>query len=379
MREHPIPQDITGYRFHIIGSMTLKQFAEIALGVVVAVVFYSTNLPAIIKWPLIGVSIGLGAAAAFLPIQERPLDHWIITFWKVLYKPTLFYWKRTPAIPSAFSFVANATTVAVEPEFDLSPIRRQRIKEYIGSVTHSHAEPYDLSNDEQSRVASIMASFTTQPVLAAPTTAVTTTEVEKPDLEVRVRKLRPQQSVETEVYISTPATPAILIQDSTPETIESVSTAVATPISPIVHVESINTTQTIFSTQEVVTTKDQSFDNDVSQISPTQASESINPNQAVAYNTDLPFPSTPTETNKVVGMVLTTENDLISDAIVEIKTNDGVVARAVKSNALGQFFITTPLADGEYTIVVEKDGFVFSPLQLVLSNQIVQPIEIRNT
>ena len=35
MREHPIPQDITGYKFHIIGSMTLKQFLEIAIGVIV--------------------------------------------------------------------------------------------------------------------------------------------------------------------------------------------------------------------------------------------------------------------------------------------------------------------------------------------------------
>ena len=85
MQEHPIPQDITGYKFHIIGSMTLKQFGEVFLGVIIAGILFKTNLIAVIKWPLIMMSVGLGAAAAFLPIEERPLDHWIITFFRVLY------------------------------------------------------------------------------------------------------------------------------------------------------------------------------------------------------------------------------------------------------------------------------------------------------
>ena len=45
MREHQVPQDITGYNFHIIGEMTIKQFAEVAVGVVIAVIIYTTNLP----------------------------------------------------------------------------------------------------------------------------------------------------------------------------------------------------------------------------------------------------------------------------------------------------------------------------------------------
>ena len=53
MKQHPIPQDITNYRFHLIGSMTLKQFAEVAAAVIVSLIVYATNLPGIIKWPLI--------------------------------------------------------------------------------------------------------------------------------------------------------------------------------------------------------------------------------------------------------------------------------------------------------------------------------------
>ena len=36
MKQHPIPQDITGYKFHLIGAMTLKQFAEVAVGAIIA-------------------------------------------------------------------------------------------------------------------------------------------------------------------------------------------------------------------------------------------------------------------------------------------------------------------------------------------------------
>jgi len=77
MKEHPIPQDITSYRFHIVGSMTLKQFGEVAGGVVIAFILYNTGIIGIVKWPLI-VLFGLGgAAAAFIPLGERPLSHWI--------------------------------------------------------------------------------------------------------------------------------------------------------------------------------------------------------------------------------------------------------------------------------------------------------------
>src|SRR5262245_9272112 len=104
MREHPIPQDVVGYRFHIIGNMTIKQFAEIGAGCILAFIIYSTNLFAFLKWPLIGISIGVGALAAFVPFEERPLDHWLMTFFRVMYRPTLFYWRREPQIPEPFLY-----------------------------------------------------------------------------------------------------------------------------------------------------------------------------------------------------------------------------------------------------------------------------------
>ena len=102
MREHPIPQDITNYRFHIVGSMTLKQFGELALGCIIGFAIYSTNLVAFVKFPLIFIFVALGVIAAFVPIAERPLDHWIITFFRGLYSPTLYFWRREESPPDVF-------------------------------------------------------------------------------------------------------------------------------------------------------------------------------------------------------------------------------------------------------------------------------------
>src|SRR5258708_6741719 len=94
MEQHPVPQNISSYQFHLVGDMTLKQFLELAGGVVVGIIIYATGLPAIIKWPLILFSAGLGAALAFVPLEERPLEKWIFAFIRSVYSPTLFHWEK---------------------------------------------------------------------------------------------------------------------------------------------------------------------------------------------------------------------------------------------------------------------------------------------
>ena len=78
-------------------------------------------------------------------------------------------------------------------------------------------------------------------------------------------------------------------------------------------------------------------------------------------------------------MVLTQDNGLVPGAIVEIQTQEGQIVRAVKTNSLGQFFITTPLENGLYNVVVEKPGMSFVAQQLTLSGELVSPLEIHST
>jgi hypothetical protein len=76
-------------------------------------------------------------------------------------------------------------------------------------------------------------------------------------------------------------------------------------------------------------------------------------------------------------MVFDQTGNLADNAIVEITDLEGMPARAVRTNKIGQFFISTPLKDGEYYVKVEKEGILFPTQKLTLNNTILEPLEIR--
>jgi hypothetical protein len=94
MQQHPVPQPITSYEFRLVGDMTLKQFAKLAIGAILALIVYGINPPALLKWPLILLLGGTGGVAAFFPFEGRPLDVWVMAFFKRIYSPTQYIWKQ---------------------------------------------------------------------------------------------------------------------------------------------------------------------------------------------------------------------------------------------------------------------------------------------
>ena len=399
MKEHPIPQDITNYRFHIVGSMTLKQFLEIGAGVVFAAILFKTGLPAFIKWPAMVFSAILGATAAFLPIEERPLDHWITTYLRVLYKPTQFFWKREPKIPALFAFVPNMSGQNSETEIDLTPIKRERIKEYMASLHQPGGQTSQYDSVQQDRVNAIIASFSQiEPTHIPVVKAVT----EKPELQPRIRVLRQPEKQLTEhqsdstheviVPILHPyqqQTTKPTIQDSLPEIV--VSDSVATQLKPDQVAQSIRINDAPLiqfaeeKEEEVVKkhTPIKQLSNDqlqqMLQPTPHTTNDVVTAGGSATFNSNLPFPNVPSEPNKLVGMGLTQNGELIPGAVVEVHNSRGSIERAVKSNALGQFFITTPLSVGEYVIKVEAESFNFPTVGLVVNNTLLQPLELRAT
>ncbi len=192
MKQHPIPQDITNYKFHLIGNMTLKQFAEVAVGVVLAFLVYKTNLIDIVKWPLIFLCAGLGAAVAFLPIEERPLDHWIKTFFKNIYKPTKFFWKKTNKVADFFNYQISSTQDDFfAPDVNFAPARQQRVFEYLKSMPENEeVDDFDLA--ENQKINNILNEFNEVHVNPSEVDIEVKTQ-EKPNLKTRVRKLKAPQ------------------------------------------------------------------------------------------------------------------------------------------------------------------------------------------
>ncbi len=426
MREHAIPQDVTGYRFHIVGNMTLQQFTEVAVGVVIAVVIYKTNLIPIVKWPLILLSGGMGVAIAFVPIEERPLGHWFSTFFNILYRPTQFFWRKQVKIPEPFLYKLETGNILTPEDVDLSPARRERIQEYFTSVHQTQLiDPWEQEQHKRSQ--SILSEFGS--ITVGSISAIQS--IQKPNLQVRVRELhevittttatlQPEDIVPTQLSAESTSTLEVASQEQeVTSEVEIVTTTDFTDRSPVTPPPQMAKTivsnpadvanQIKIPVLEETSTKSErvaeepektpaieappatddsqqnipqpqlvsSSDQTVFMVNDSATStDFIQPTIATTHSDQLPFPSKPTVPNKVVGMVFTPAGKILSNAIVEIKNTKGEVARAVKTNPLGQFFITTPLDNGEYVLTTDKEGYVFQDQQLILAGNIIDPIQI---
>lgn len=149
--EHAVPQNVTSFQFRLVGDMTLKQFGYLAAGMIIAYIAFIAILPSspVIGIPIIGLSSLLGAAFAFFPIADRPLDHWVIAFFKAIYSPTKAYWKsqttpgrnfdpQDPAFRNRLglyiSSLGVSTPATPPPPLEYKPNQLTRIKPEVSSA-----------------------------------------------------------------------------------------------------------------------------------------------------------------------------------------------------------------------------------------------------
>lgn len=94
MDQHPIPRQITTFEFKLIGFMTLKQFLYLVIFCPIGYIA-ATVIPIPFVNILVGVLIGgIGAAFAFLPIMDRPLDIWLKNMFKRMNSPTQYFFRK---------------------------------------------------------------------------------------------------------------------------------------------------------------------------------------------------------------------------------------------------------------------------------------------
>ncbi len=338
MQQHPIPQNVTQYQFRLVGDMTLKQFLELALGLLLAYLFFASNLIFIFKWPLIILSILFGAGLAFFPIEDRPLDQWIINFLKAIYAPTRFIWKKTNKIPRLFLFEAHPGEIT---NTITKTIKAPTLSKPITGLS-------DLSEEETNIVKSIDSLFNELPPTSPVSSVVSLQHDEIAKPTISIRKLKPQDSltrddlhvVPTTKLASAPAQPQVSQRSQTqPPTGGSI----------------------IFTAPTVA---------------PHRSASEGGPTTMSAPH-KITLPASPTKPNLITGVVVDSSDKLVENAIVQIIENGGIPARALKTNSLGQFYTSTPLSPGTYIIEVEKTGLAYPPKQLVINDTILSPIELR--
>lgn len=329
MEQHPIPQNVSSYQFKLVGDMTLKQFFELAGGVLVGLIFYSTPLPGIIKWPLIIIFVILGALMAFVPFEERPLEQWIIAFFQAIYSPTIFNWKKTTDTQGFFlkeSAVSNIPNAQNQNQ-------EAALKTYLENTKAAPGPLTKLDSAEEgflSRLAGIFAGI-------------------KNPISQNVNQTA------TPPPAPPPAPKKLEIPISTPVKITPTQTS---------HLVVEEKQQPVTQTTQVQTQR----------INPIIAGEEIVSTKEAIFSIEAAPPNPPTSPNVTVGQVVDEARRIIEGAIIEIRDEYGRPIRALRSNKLGHFMAVTPLDNGKYSIVSEKDGYQFMPVYFEAKGEIIPPI-----
>lgn len=94
MEPHPVPQNIIDVEFKLFGSFSLRQFGQILIGCMVAVIVYFIPIvPIIIKIPVIIIAVISGLLSAVIP----NFGTWMIGFAKALIVDPRYVWVKEPA------------------------------------------------------------------------------------------------------------------------------------------------------------------------------------------------------------------------------------------------------------------------------------------
>lgn len=450
MEQHAVPQDITGFKFKLVGDMTLKQFGELAGGALVAWLFFSTSWIIFIKLPLALFFGFLGVALAFFPIEERPLDVWIFNFFRAIYRPTYYIWKKNNAFQAVGATLPEATTFL---QNKMSPVPN------LASIPPSPAPevqlwPFAPNGDQgakpepQSEKKAVL-----PPVEKVEPTAVveplTTTEVAPLSIDqlsaMREQKLKelektiggpepigesgenmatpPAPTVQKEELPTTPVTSGLTIEDLVKKRAELTSTKEekeATQLSQsetqineligknkdyLIQIEEIKNKLATLSGPErldlekkleeimaakgqlgsqITTLRGQITQQRVGAISTASYSEGVEERKAnqAAKAVNRPIPVAPVLSltsmpNVINGLVTDQNNSPIDGAILIIKDKTGNSIRALKTNKVGQFMVSTPLENGTYYLELEKAGLSFDTWEVTLKGEILKPIEIK--
>ncbi len=344
MEAHPIPQNVTSFQFKLVGDMTLKQFTYLATGATIAYftfVLLAARFP-ILAWPIIFISSVTGASFAFLPIADRPLDHWMKAFLKAVYGPTKRVWTRDghiytdePLFKTRLSLFLSSQ-VGITPSQSLTPMitpsiqhlpPRQVIQPRLdqGQPKEGLPSPEELSD-------------TVKLAREAQNLQQKIIQTEKDLAQIKAASEAP--GAQTEVYTEQLNTLLNNLQRLIKETTD-VQTKMAQK-APLPHL-AMETPKI-----QVVTPP-------------------LRPKlQLILTN----FP------NVINGITFDLEGNYLPDVVVVVRDKAGLPVRALKTNKLGQFTGATPLPNGTYTVELEKDSFVFDMLKIELNGNILPAIDI---
>lgn len=435
MEQHPVPQNVTTFQFRLIGDMTIKQFGYLAGGIIVGYVCYKLPLPFFFTWPLAITSGLLGFGLAFVPVEERPMDIWIASFFRNTYSPTQWIWSH-----EAKSGSAGQKTVPHELPASVAqpaPTHNATLLEQLSTVFLSWLRPVVTTTQQDVKRVKLPTPFThpgSLPLPQTPSIAVATAPVAHaatpPHKSFGLfawitsffhNQPKPPPALSpgfsfADAFASQPHVPVvgsrpnpparepqkapeIPTQTTSPHPIVPVpnQTNVA-PKAPLVdghqHIASLQGQLTDMMRDRERLEKEliamrQKMDRQVtappSQPMRQATTVSVNHQAGPTVRVIAPgaavsagLPRLTTFPNVVTGIVKDQYGNLLAGMLITVRDHDDVPLRALKTNRLGQFAASTPLPNNTYIVEIEdpKGGFHFDKAQIQLTGGLIPPLEV---
>lgn len=321
--------------------MTLKQFFQVAGGAIVALIFYALPFPVYIKWPLIVLSAISGAAFAFLPIQDRPLEQWLLAFFRSIYSPTIFVWNAQASSFPYFKEENMGQPTAVPQLQDSGQVKQEEASpEFVKNLDEKETGKLEqIANMMDSKPVQVQEQVQEQmprgEMIGADTGDIT---------EVQSEKLKIQNEEK-------PKEELIIPQD-----------------------QRIGTEKKGFEVPQEVQIQEQVQARQLGEVFNAQNTQG---GIQAQFSQEASPPMKPTQANVLVGQVMDANGKIVEGAILEVKDKMGIPVRALKTNKAGHFMTVTPLPNGLYNVNTEKEGLTFDPISIELRGEIIEPLAIK--
>ncbi len=360
MEAHPVPQNVTSFQFKLVGDMTIKQFAYLASGIVVAYILFIFLTPSapIIAWPLIIMFSLTGAAFAFLPIGYRSLDYWLIAFLRAVYSPTKQTWSK------------NNKGYGEEPLF------KSRLTMFLSPV----GQPSPITNPPipALRPLTSMQPNNTPPIFA-PKAEIPFRTVPQPEPK---EALPSQEELQKTVELAKEAQNLQIKIIENERKLNQIKEAAGQP--QTINVDYSREIANVLANLQQLINQASEIKQRLADIDTTQPTIPLQEQPKERVKITVTTPQKPKQTqlmlttfpNVINGIVKDSENNYLEGVVVVIYDKEGLPVRALKTNKLGQFSGSTPLPNGVYTIELEKDNLVFDALQIELVGSVIPPLAI---
>lgn len=323
MERHPVPQNIMDVEFKLFGALTIRQFGYAGAGFVIALLFYFSGLPEILRWIFIGFSLFAGGFLALIKINGQPSSVFLSNFLVSMFEPQARLWRKSPKVPdvlrednSARENKKNEAILKVTKE-RIAAIPQMPLQDVPVSESEAKLDK-DLELDMKQLDEHFDFLFNDLPQV--PTSAVNQDRVEL---------------AATNPLVAKPKTLASAVQNNSQNAPVYQTDSYAVKFNPI-------TNQT---------------------------------NRPLGINPKAGFDIT--QANFLKGQVVDKENKIIEAASVNVVDANGTLLRSTATDQDGKFSYANGMKAGQYFVDVKKEGMKFPRYSVQLKDNKIMEIKLQ--